>query len=160
VIRNLFSAFTIDSSTPTTTPNLKNTRYTHKHKYTKNKNYKKCQKKNFFIPIPHPSPSLSFPSSSTSLSSILSLPSSFRIFPRSFSSLSLSFIAHVPDCLSLLVAHSAPFFLSFHSIPVFSLLAPTSEFRHHSSLSCTLSPGIPEFRVSYISHTLCCTLIL
>jgi hypothetical protein len=50
-------------------------------------------------------------------------------------------------CLSLLVAHSAPSFLSFRPIPVLSLRVPTSESCHHFSFSCTLSPR--EFPLSY-----------
>jgi hypothetical protein len=41
--------------------------------------------------------------------------------------------------LSPPIAHSTPSFLSFHPIPVFSLLIPTSESRHHFPLFCTLS---------------------
>jgi hypothetical protein len=51
----------------------------------------------------------------------------------------------VLDRLSLLITHSASSFLSFHPIPVFSLLVPTSESRHHFSLS----RGTPDFPLSY-----------
>jgi hypothetical protein len=78
----------------------------------------------------------------------ISLPSSFGISPRSFLSLShfATSIPHVFNCLSLLIAHSAPSFLSFRPLPGFSLLVPTSTltiiffFHLHS-----LSPSIPEF---------------
>jgi hypothetical protein len=78
----------------------------------------------------------------------ISLPSSFGISPRSFLCLShfATFIPHVFNCLSLLIAHSAPSFLSFRPLPDFSLLVPTSTltinffFHLHS-----LSPSIPEF---------------
>jgi hypothetical protein len=52
-------------------------------------------------------------------------------------------------CLSLLIAHFAPSFLSFQTIPVFSLLVPTSESRHDFSLLHPLSPSTPEFPLSY-----------
>jgi hypothetical protein len=67
-------------------------------------------------------------------------------FPPSFSHFA-TFISHVLDCISFLIVHSAPPFLSFHPISVFSLLD-------------TLSPGTPEFPLSYTSHAPCCTLIL
>jgi hypothetical protein len=44
--------------------------------------------------------------------------------------------------LSLLLAHSAPSFLSFRPIPVFSLLVFTSKSRHHFSFFCTVSPQV------------------
>jgi hypothetical protein len=76
---------------------------------------------------------------------LVSLPSSFRISPP-FLSLPLPYfstlIPHVLNCLSLLTAHSAPSFLSFHSIPVFSLLDPTSKSPHHFSFCYTLSPQV------------------
>jgi hypothetical protein len=100
--------------------------------------------------IPHPFHSLSFPSSSISLSSILSpfhLHSIFLPvpFPLSLSHFATS-IPHVLDCLSLLKAHSTPSFLC-----VFSLLVSTSESRHHFSFSCTFSPHVlrPAFPLSY-----------
>jgi hypothetical protein len=43
---------------------------------------------------------------------------------------------------SLVIAHSAPSFLSFHPIPVFALLVTSSKSRHHFSFSCTLSPQV------------------
>jgi hypothetical protein len=46
----------------------------------------------------------------------------------------------VLDYLSLLIAHSAPTFLSFHPISVVFLLVLTSESRHHFSLCCTVPP--------------------
>jgi hypothetical protein len=79
------------------------------------------------------------------------LPSIFT--PRSFSFLSLislhPFHMIVLDCLSLFIAHSAPSFLSFHPIPVFSLLLPTSKSRHHLSFFCTLS--LPRYSVIHLS---------
>jgi hypothetical protein len=84
----------------------------------------------------------------------LSLPSSFSISPRSFLSLSLSFgyihSTWAQFSLSLFIAHSAPSFLSFHPIPVFSLLIPTSKSRHHFSFFCTLSPRYS--RISSVTH--------
>jgi hypothetical protein len=41
--------------------------------------------------------------------------------------------------VSFFIAHSAPSLLSFHSIPVFSLLVPTTKSRHHFSFFYTLS---------------------
>jgi hypothetical protein len=76
------------------------------------------------INIPHPFLYLSFSSSSISRIHFISLPSSFCISPRSFLSLSL---------ISLLLAQSAPSFLFFRPISVFSLLVPTSKSRHHFS---------------------------
>jgi hypothetical protein len=78
--------------------------------------------------------------------------SSFSISPFPFSpSLSLRYIHFTCARLSLsfLIAHSAPSFLSFRPIPVFSLLVATSESRHHFSFSCTLTPEFPQ---SYTSH--------
>jgi hypothetical protein len=72
----------------------------------------------------------------------ISLPSSLRaLFP---SSLSFRYIhsTRARLSLSLFITHSAPSFLSFHPIPVLSLLVPTSKSRHHFSLSCTLSPQV------------------
>jgi hypothetical protein len=87
-------------------------------------------KNNIFVPVPHPFPFLFLPCSSMSLSSIFS-PSVFIQYFSPFRSLPLShfatFIPHV------LIAHPAPFFLSFHPIPVFSLLVPTSKSRHYFS---------------------------
>jgi hypothetical protein len=57
----------------------------------------------------------------------------------------------VLDYLSLLIAHSARSFLSFHPIPVFCLRVSTSESRHHFSLSCTLSPQV---LLNFLCHTL------
>jgi hypothetical protein len=84
----------------------------------------------------------------------LALPSSFTISPRSFLSLSLSFhyihSTWAQFSLSLFIAHSAPSFLSFHPIPVFSLLIPTSKSRHHFSFFCTLSPQVFQ---NFLCHT-------
>jgi hypothetical protein len=90
------------------------------------------------------------------------LSSSFSISPRSFLSVSLRFttsIPHVLNCLSLLIAHSAPCFFSFHPISVFSLLLPTSKSRHYFSFSCALSPQVLR---NFLCHTalLFCTVVL
>jgi hypothetical protein len=58
---------------------------------------------------------------------------------------------HVLDCLSLVISHSAPSFLSFHPILVFSLLLPTSKSRHHFSFFCTLSLQVLR---NFLCHTL------
>jgi hypothetical protein len=107
-----------------------------------------------FLSIPHPFLFAFCPSSSISLSSILS---PFRLhsvfFPVPFSP-SLSHFAtsipHVLNCLSLLIAHSAPSFLSFHPVPVFSFLVPTYKSRHHFSFFCTLSPQVLR---NFLCHT-------
>jgi hypothetical protein len=62
----------------------------------------------------------------------------------------------VLDCLSLLIVHSASSFLPFRPIPVFSLLVPTSESRHHFSLSCTLSSQILRNFLCFSSLFLAC----
>jgi hypothetical protein len=91
------------------------------------------------------------------------LPYVFIQYFSSFLSLRLSHFAtsilHMLNCLSLLIAHSAPSFLSFQPIPVFSLLLPTSESRHHLFLSCTLSPQVLW---NFLCHTplLLCTVVL
>jgi hypothetical protein len=54
-------------------------------------------------------------------------------------SLLLFHFPHVLTCLSRLIAHSTPSFLSFHIITFFSLLVPTSKSRHHFSFFCTFS---------------------
>jgi hypothetical protein len=107
------------------------------------------------------------------LSSIISLlfhisfihPIFILYFSRLLSLPLFHFVASIPrvfDYLSLLIAHSAPSFLSFRPIPEFSP-------RSHISISplffsplhsLSLSPGIPEFPLSYISHTPCCSFIL
>jgi hypothetical protein len=104
-----------------------------------------------FLSISHPFLFLFFLSYSIYLSSF---PSSFSISPCSFLSLSLislQSIPHVPNCLSRLIANSAPSFLSFRPVPVFSLLVPTSKSRHHFSFSHS-PPGTPEFPLEYTSH--------
>jgi hypothetical protein len=110
------------------------------------------QKKIIFISIPHPFFFLFFPSSSISLSSILSpfrlhsvfLPVSF------FPSLSFRYIHSTCAQLSL-SPHST--FCSFQFL--FSL----SSFPHLLTiillLSHSLSPDTPEFPLSYTSHTPC-----
>jgi hypothetical protein len=80
---------------------------------------------------------LSFLSSSTSLSSILSpfrLHSVFLLVPFSLISLSIS---HVLNCL-FFYSTLCTFFALF-PIPVFSLLVPTTKSRHHFSFFYTLS---------------------
>jgi hypothetical protein len=113
--------------------------------FSKHKNNNK--KKHFsFYP-----PSLSF-SILSLLFHISYLPSVFIQYFSPFLSLPLSFHRiHVLDPLSLLVAHSAPSILSFPSIPVFSLLIPTSKSRHH--FSCTLSPQVLR---NFLSYSLLC----
>jgi hypothetical protein len=83
----------------------------------------------------------------------ISLPASFRISPRSFLSLSLLSLHpfHTCSIASLFIAHSAPSFLSFHPIPVFSLLVHTSKYRHHFSFSCTLSLSMYS-GISFVIH--------
>jgi hypothetical protein len=56
----------------------------------------------------------------------------------------LSFSPHGTFCI---------FFLSFHPIPVFSLLVARSKSPHHFPFSCAFSPQVPtpEFPLSYIS---------
>jgi hypothetical protein len=88
--------------------------------------------------LPHSSRSLFFLSPSISLSSI-SLPSSLHISPRSLLSFSL-ISPHVFYRRTVLASPPAPSLFSFRPIPVLSLLVPTSESRHHFSLSHTLSP--------------------
>jgi hypothetical protein len=77
----------------------------------------------------------------------------------------------VLNCLFLLIAHSAPSFLSFHSIRVFSILVPTSKSRHHFSFSCTHSlwnffchrplilPDVSGFFDSFPSFLLVCVFV-
>jgi hypothetical protein len=105
--------------------------------------------------MPHPFLFLSFPSSSISLSSILSpfrLHSVFLPVPFSpFLSHFAESIPHVLNCLSLLIAHSVPSFLSFHTLPVFPLLVPTSKSRHPFSFFCTLSPQVLR---NFLCHNL------
>jgi hypothetical protein len=60
----------------------------------------------------------------------------------------LSFLFHVFDCLSFLIAHSAPSFFSFHPILAFSLLISTSESRHNFYFSLS-----PEVLQNSFSHT-------
>jgi hypothetical protein len=85
--------------------------------------------------------SCSFPPFHISFIHLISLLCSFSISPRSVLFLFL---------ISRLIAHSTPFFLSFHSIPVSSLLVPTSKSRlHFFSLAHSFSSGTPEFPLSY-----------
>jgi hypothetical protein len=115
--------------------------------FSKHKNNN--SKKKFFLSIPHLFLFLFCPSCSIYLISLLS---SFSISPRSF--LSLSVISPHPcarSSLSLLVAHSAPSLFSFPSIPVLSLLIPTSKSRHH--FSCTFSPQVLR---NFLSYSLLC----
>jgi hypothetical protein len=99
------------------------------------------------LPIPHPFLFLSFPSSSISLSSILSPFHLHLVFlPVPFSP-SLSFL-YIHSQLSL-SPHSTfcTFFLSFHPIPVFFLLVLTSKSRHHSSFFS------PQVLRNFLRHT-------
>jgi hypothetical protein len=94
----------------------------------------------------YPDPFLfqSFPSSLISLSSILSPFRLHSVFSQ-FLSLPLSHFAtsipHMLYCLAVLIAHSAPSFISFHPI------SPSFFFLLHS-----LSSGTSEFPLSYTSH--------
>jgi hypothetical protein len=54
------------------------------------------------------------------------------------------------DRLSFLVAHPAPSFFFFRPIPVLSLFIPTSESRHHFSLSRILPPQVHR---NILGHT-------
>jgi hypothetical protein len=117
-------------------------------------------KNNIFISIPHLFLFLFFPSSSISLSSILSCFYLYSVFHTPFLSFPLSHfptsISHVLNCLSLLIAHSAPSFLSFHTIPVFS---------PHFSFSCILChtplilPVVSGFFDSFPSFLLGCVFV-
>jgi hypothetical protein len=84
---------------------------------------------------------------------LISLPSSFSISLCSFLSHFATSIPHVLNCLSFLISPSTPSFLSFHPIPVFSLLVPTFKSRHHFSFSCTLSPQELRNFLCHTSHT-------
>jgi hypothetical protein len=103
-----------------------------------------------FFFVPHPFLFPFCPSFSISLSSIVSI---FRLrsvfLPVPFSpSLSFHYIHSTSAQLSLflLTAHSTPSFLSFHPIPVFSILVPISK-----SLSLALS--LPRYSgVSSVIH--------
>jgi hypothetical protein len=86
----------------------------------------------------------------------ISLPSSFSISPRSSRSF-LYIHSTLLNCLSFLIAHSAPSFLSFHPLLVFSFLVPTSSFFF---LLHSLSPGTAEFPLADTSHTFCYIWIL
>jgi hypothetical protein len=80
------------------------------------------------------------------------LPSVFIQYFSTFLSLPLSLISLY--CLSFLKAHSAPSFLSFHPIPVFSLLIPTSKSRHHFSFFSLPLPrysGISSIMLTVVS---------
>jgi hypothetical protein len=113
--------------------------------------------KKMFLSIPHPFLFSFCPSFSISLSSIIS---PFRLHSVFFPSLShfATSIPHVLNCLSLLIAHSAPSFLSFRPVPVFSFLVPTSKSRHHFSFFSTLSPQVLRNFLCHIHtfHTSCC----
>jgi hypothetical protein len=101
-----------------------------------------------------PFPSLSFPPPSSKSLSFIQSP--FRLhsvfLPVPFPP-SLSFRSIHSTCAQLSFSpHStfSTFFLSFHPIPVFSLLIPTSESPHHFSFSCTLSPQVLQ---NFLCHT-------
>jgi hypothetical protein len=88
------------------------------------------------------------------LSLLFRISSVFMHYFSPFLSLTLSpfatSILHRLNSLSVLIASSAPSFLSFHPIPVFSLLVPTSKSCHHFSFSCTLSPQVLR---NFLCHT-------
>jgi hypothetical protein len=119
---------------------------------------------NILISIPLPFIFLFFPSFSISLYFILS---SFRphsvFLPAPFSpSLSFPYIHSTCAQLSLLITHSAPSFLFFHPIPVFSLLVPTFKSRHHFSFFCIFPPifaVVSGFFDSFPSVLLVCVFI-
>jgi hypothetical protein len=93
----------------------------------------------------------------------ISLPFSFIFLPVPFSPYLSHFatsIPHVRDCVSLLVAHSVPSFLSFRLTPVFSLLVLTSKSRHHFLSRALSLPGNSGIPFSCTSHTFCCIWIL
>jgi hypothetical protein len=96
----------------------------------------------------HPSPSLSFPSSFISLSSIL-FPFRLHSVFLPLHSLPLSHfstsIPHVLNCMSLLIAHSAPCFLSFYPI-----LVRLSSFPHLNLAIIFLSPQVIR---NFLCHT-------
>jgi hypothetical protein len=94
-----------------------------------------------FLPLPY----LFHPSHLSSV--FIQYFSPFRSFPLPHCATSIS---HVLDCLSLLMALHSPSFLSFHPIPVFSLLVPTCESRHHFPFSCTFSPQVLR---NFLCHT-------
>jgi hypothetical protein len=83
---------------------------------------------------------------------LISLPSLFTISPRSFLSLShvATSIPPVLNCLFLLIAHSAPSFLSSHSILLFYLRVLTSKSRHNLSFFGNLSPQVLR---NFLCHT-------
>jgi hypothetical protein len=110
--------------------------YKHKNTISKINIFSLSPTSFFFYPFP-PLPYLFRPSY---------LPCVFIQYFSPFFSLLLSHfstsIPHVLNCLSLLIAHSAPSFLSFHPIPVFSFFVPTSKSRLHFSFFCTFSPPV------------------
>jgi hypothetical protein len=97
-------------------------------------------KKHILIPISHSFPLCSFPP----------LP---YLFHLSYLFLISLHLFHMCSIVSLLIAHPASSFLSFHPIPVFSLLIPTSESCYHFPFFCTLSPQV-------LCHTFCYIWIL
>jgi hypothetical protein len=112
-----------------------------------------CCTNNYFL-SPTPFFSCSFLPFHISFIHLISLLFSFSIPPRSVLFLFLislhPFYIYVLNYLSRLIAHSAPFFLSFHSIPVSSLLVPTSKSRRHFFFFSTLSPQVLR---NFLCHT-------
>jgi hypothetical protein len=121
-------------------------------------------KKNIFLSISHPFffhslppfPYVFHPSSLPSI--FIQLFSPLLSLPLSLSLSHFATFPHVLNCLSFLIAHSAPCFLSFRLIPVSSLLI--QHLNLFFFLLHSLPPGIPEFPLSYTSHTPCCIWIL
>jgi hypothetical protein len=118
------------------------------------KNKGENSQKNYFSFYPPP-PCFSILSLLFHISFIhpVSLPSSFHISPRSFlsfSRISLNPFHIMLNCFFLHIAHSAPSFLFFCPIPIFSLLVPTSISCHHFSFFCTLSSQVLR---NFLCHT-------
>jgi hypothetical protein len=86
----------------------------------------------------------------------ISLSSSFSISPRCFLSLSLISISHVLNCLFLLIAHSAPSFLSSHPTPVFFLLTIIFIYFALSLPRCSGTSSVRRLTFSLILSLLSC----
>jgi hypothetical protein len=78
--------------------------------------------------------------------SFIDRPAFFAPYFSPFPSLPLS---HFATCLTVLASPPATSLFFFRPIPVLSLLVPTSESRHHYSLSHTLSSLPIVLRFSY-----------
>jgi hypothetical protein len=91
----------------------------------------------------------------------MSLPSSFSIFPRSFLTVSLS---HFATSIRLFLSAHSTFCTFFPLLPSNTcFLSPGSHIwisPPFFSLLHSLSPGTPEFPLSYTSHSPCCILYL